>query len=113
MITVTTEFEVQNVPQFSLIVLSRISCNEPGKINNIDNWLSTHETCDGNGKSTTTFSINHTGAPLLFDNKYDPDALCEALSHHIRRGFRMSLYIIEDDGSIETHYISNGMHYQV
>lgn len=59
-----------------------------------------------------TYCIFCPDAPLFIDGKFDPDMICESLSHILPRGSKVSMYII-DDGNIDTFYISDTTSYRV
>lgn len=100
MLTVSTEFKVNNLELFNLFKdrLSRPK-ESPGGVLRILK--------DGH------YCIFCPEAPLLIDNKFDPDEICASLQHILPKGSRMSMYIIDDDGEIESFYISDTTSYRV
>lgn len=99
MLTVSTEFKVNNLELFNLFKsrLSRPS-ESPGGFLRI--------------LKDKSYCIFCPDAPLLIDNRYDPDEICESIRHILPRGSRMSMYIIDDDGEIESFYISDTTSYR-
>ena len=94
MITISTEFKVNNLELFDLLK-RRLSRPEesPGGFLRI--------------LKDNSYCIFCPNAPLLIDNRYDPDEICASLQHILPPGSRMSLYIIDDDGEIDSFYISD------